>query len=215
MSLRERLLFLSNFWARFHETGAITPSSQALARAMVAGLGVSQEPRRILEVGPGTGAFTREMIPLLGPYDELHLCEVNGDLLDFLKRRIEADPDFSGQNKRIVYHTCLVQELDGLLRYHHIVSGLPLNNFPAEVVEEILNGYQERLLPRGTLRFFEYFAIRQAKIPFVSRKERDRLRRISTILGDLCRRHAIRKTVVWLNLPPAIAWCLSFDRQDQ
>ena len=181
----------------------------------MAGLGQSEEPRRILEVGPGTGSFTREIIALLGPEDELHLCEANTEFLAFLKRRIENDPELSNRKNQISYYTCPIQNLEGDDRYHHIISGLPFNNFPAEVVEEILNRYREHLLPGGTLRFFEYLAIRQTKIPFVSRDERHRLRRISVVLGDLCRRYAIRKTVVWFNLPPAIAWCLVFDDGNQ
>ncbi|MFH1741220.1 MAG: methyltransferase domain-containing protein [bacterium] len=211
MSFRERLIFLSHFRKRFHDTGAITPSSRGLARAMVAGLGESQEPGRILEVGPGTGAFTWEIIPLLGPDDELHLCEINGDLLAFLREKIEQTPEFAGQSDRIAYHTCPVQELDADLRYHHIISGLPFNNFPAELVEEILDNYRKRLLPGGTLRFFEYYGIRPAKIPFVSKRERERLRKISAIVGSLCQRHSIRNSLICLNLPPAVAWCLRFD----
>ena len=181
------------------------------ARAMVAGLERSEEPRKILEVGPGTGSFTREIISLLGAEDELHLCEVNHDLLTYLKKKIEDDPRFSSHKEQIFCHGCPVQDLDGDIRYHHIVSGLPFNNFQPEVVEEILDKYKQQLLPKGTLRFFEYLAIRQAKMPLVGREERSRLNNVASIVGDLCHKHAIRKTVVWLNLPPAVAWCLRFD----
>ena len=211
MSLQERLLFWSNFRRRFHDTGAITPSSRGLALAMVEGIQDAQEPRRILEVGPGTGPFTRQIIRLLKPGDELHLCEINSDLLNFLRQQIERAPEFSEQKEQIVYHPCPVQELDEDLDFQHIVSGLPFNNFPPELVEDILNSYRQRLAAGGTLRFFEYLAIRVLKAPFVTRNERDRLKNIADILNDLCDKHATKKTIVWLNLPPAIAWRLSFD----
>ncbi|HPA45847.1 MAG TPA: methyltransferase domain-containing protein [bacterium] len=215
MSIHERLLFLSSFRKRFHDTGAVTPSSRALACAMTEGLESTDTPRVLLEVGPGTGAFTRQILSKLGPEDELHLCEINGELLDYLRKEIESDRTLPNCKDRIVYHNCPVQELDGDLRVHHIVSGLPFNNFPPSLVKEILETYQERLLPGGTLRFFEYLAIRDIKIHFVNREERTRLLDIERVLCGFCGRHDATKKVVWLNLPPAIAWRLRMKSRDE
>ncbi len=213
MSIHERLLFLSNFRKRFYDTGAVTPSSRALARAMTEGLESTDRPLVLLEVGPGTGAFTRQILSKLGPKDELHLCEINGELLDYLRKEMESDP--SAQEKRIVYHHCPVQELDGDLRVHHIVSGLPFNNFPPSLVEEILETYRMRLLPGGTLRFFEYLAVRDIKIRFARREERLRLREIDRVLSGFCGSHSTIKKVVWMNIPPAIAWCLQMQSRNE
>ena len=211
MWLRERLLFFSSFRKRFHDTGAIMPSSRVLAKAMVAGLGTSEGPRKILEVGPGTGSFTWEIIPLLGPNDELHLCEINEDLLSFLRRKIQQNPEFASYQKQIIYHSCPIQDLDSNLSFHHIVSGLPFNNFKPELVEQILDSYKRRLLPGGTARIFEYLAVRHAKMPFADPQERVRLKRISSIMKEICGQYAIFKRIIWLNFPPGIAWCLCFD----
>jgi phosphatidylethanolamine/phosphatidyl-N-methylethanolamine N-methyltransferase len=59
--LREQLLFLRGLIANPTGVGAIAPSSPALARAVAAQV----DPARkgpVLELGPGTGSMTRELI---------------------------------------------------------------------------------------------------------------------------------------------------------
>ena len=50
--------FLRQFRTRSHDTGALLPSSPALARALASEFRKAPPPRRVLEVGPGTGAVT-------------------------------------------------------------------------------------------------------------------------------------------------------------
>ena len=56
-SLREHALLFSRFLRSPRTVGAVTASSRALAEAMVDGIDLRQ-PGRIVELGPGTGAFT-------------------------------------------------------------------------------------------------------------------------------------------------------------
>ena len=59
-------LFLSHFRKSPRTVGAIAPSSQRLARAMLDGL--TLEPgSRVVELGPGTGAIKREIARRLPP----------------------------------------------------------------------------------------------------------------------------------------------------
>src|SRR5713226_8428066 len=73
---------------RFLQTGSILPSSRFLGRALASELGKPRGPARILEVGPGTGSVTREILRQLQPGDQLDLVEVNERFVDLLRGRI-------------------------------------------------------------------------------------------------------------------------------
>ncbi|WP_163567862.1 hypothetical protein [Fodinicola feengrottensis] len=56
-AVRNATVFASEFVHNFHTTGAIAPSGKTLARALSRHLHTcpADGPRRLLEVGPGTG----------------------------------------------------------------------------------------------------------------------------------------------------------------
>ena len=62
---------------------------------------------------------------------------------------------------------------------------------------------QRLLAPGGILSFFEYVAIRRAKALVTSRSDRERLRGIERVLGDLLSKNEIRRDLVLANVPPA------------
>ncbi len=63
--MRETLLFYWQIARRWRTTGAIAPSGGNLARAMAHAVGEITSGQVILELGPGTGVFTREVMPFL------------------------------------------------------------------------------------------------------------------------------------------------------
>ncbi|HET9784113.1 MAG TPA: hypothetical protein VFP94_04030, partial [Terriglobales bacterium] len=66
-------LFYEQFRHHFQATGAIAPSGAFLARAMTAPIARAchsvRSRLRVLEVGPGTGVFTRAILQQLRPGD--------------------------------------------------------------------------------------------------------------------------------------------------
>ena len=96
-----------------------------------------------------------------------------------------------------------LEELEGEHVYDRIVSGLPLNNFAASEVEQILKVFARLIKPDGVLSFFEYIAMRRVKQMLSRGSERRRLREISRLFGDLTKQHEIRCDWVWLNVTPA------------
>src|SRR5688500_16349675 len=87
--------FWKEFRKNFRTTGAILPSSPFLARALASELNEPRKPGRILEVGPGTGPVTREILRLLKPADRLTAIEINPKFVRLLRRRFDSDPLFS------------------------------------------------------------------------------------------------------------------------
>jgi phospholipid N-methyltransferase len=203
-------LFLSEFRRNFRTTGAVLPSGRRLSTALVhfvrdpqAGAPADHRPRRILEVGPGTGAVTRHLIGGMRPTDCLDLVELNQSFVDCLNGRFRCDPEFQPVAQRCRVLHCPVEELPAETTYDVIVSGLPMNNFAVAEVEQIL-GILRRLARSGaTVSFFEYMGIRRLKAAFSGRAERVRLRGIGQLVGRLLKAHEIRRDRIWSNVPPA------------
>jgi len=200
----EHALFFREFLRTFHTTGAVLPSGRCLASALARFVRQqSPQPRRILEVGPGTGAVTRCIIAGMGPTDQIDLVELNDAFVRRLKRRFEDEPAFRAVADRARVLHCPVEDLPRSDRYDLIVSGLPLNNFTVAEVERILAALTELLAPGGTLSFFEYIAVRSARALVSGPAERLRLRGIARALRAVLDGHELRREAVWLNVPPA------------
>lgn len=195
--------FFQEFRRHYYTTGAIAPSGRWLAAALTRYVRNGSTPKRVLEVGPGTGAVTRWILPNLGPNDTFDLVELNDSFVELLRRRFADDPVYrAAADRSQVIHT-RIEDLPRQAPYDMIVSGLPLNNFPAEDVRRILSVFQELLSPSGTLSFFEYIAVRTAKGMICGAADRQRLRAIGETLRRTFSQHEIRRDWVWPNLPPA------------
>ncbi len=196
-------VFLGEFVRSFHSTGAILPSGRALARALARHVREGRGPRRILEVGPGTGAVTRWIIDGLDANDTLDLVEVNESFVRRLHERLKNDPLFRPAAERTRILHCPIEEVDGEGTYDVIVSGLPLNNFDADVVAQILDVMLRLLRPGGTMSFFEYVGVRPLRSLVSRRDERTRLRGVGQAIADARQGRAIGRNFVAPNVPPA------------
>jgi phosphatidylethanolamine/phosphatidyl-N-methylethanolamine N-methyltransferase len=196
-------LFFREFRRNFQTTGSIAPSSRWLARALASQVASPQGPRRVLEVGPGTGAVTRHIARRLGPHDRLDLVELNESFVAHLQHALESDPVLRPVAARTrVIHASL-QEVVANEGYDCIVSGLPFNNFPSDLVREILARLERLARPGGTISFFEYVGVRPLRSLVCGASERTRLRGISTAIGDVLGRLGHRRQIVVPNVPPA------------
>ena len=202
--------FFGQFRRQYHDTGSILPSSRYLGRALAKPFSQATGPRWILEVGPGTGAVTAQIVKLLRPEDRLDIVEINGEFVAVLKRRLAEEPDFYKCRDQIQILHAPLQEVPGHAVYDFLVSGLPLNNFALSLVREIFDCYERLLKPAGVLSYFEYLGIRTLKMPFVSPAERKRLKVLGRFLARRIQRHQIGQQKVLRNFPPAVARHLRF-----
>lgn len=195
---------------QFRTTGSVLPSSRFLAGALTSELRKPRGPARILEVGPGTGSVTKRILRHLQPGDTLDAVEINARFVEMLQRRFREEWAFWRYRDQVRLVHGPVEELAGEAVYDFIISGLPLNNFPAAQVREIFRAYSRLLKPGGTLTYYEYVFIRQLKTPFVNRRERRRLYRVGRIVSNYIRTCQIRREGVIINVPPAIVRHLRF-----
>jgi phospholipid N-methyltransferase len=197
-------LFIREFIRNHHTTGAILPSGRQLAGSLSRYVAeASPTGRRILEVGPGTGAVTRRIVAEMKPGDTIDLVELNESFFRQLEELFRNDAHFQSVAGRSKIINAPVQDLPADNKYDLIVSGLPLNNFSVELVESILQKLMELLKPGGTLSFFEYIAVRYARALVSGRADRERLRGIGRAMHAVLDKHEIRREAVILNVPPA------------
>jgi phospholipid N-methyltransferase len=231
-------VFWRQFRETYQSTGAVLPSGRALSAALsryvrdgelhvaeslrdsdlaaksdaaVRRGGLPYVGRRILEVGPGTGAVTGQIVRDMRPGDRLVLVERNDQFVEWLKRRLGEVPLFQSASNHIMLVHGTVEELPEEEPFDLIISGLPLNNFSAESVAQILAKLRRLLAPGGTLSFFEYLAIRRAKALVTRRDERERLRSIGGVFRDLLGEHEARRDLVLANVPPAWVHHVQFE----
>jgi phosphatidylethanolamine/phosphatidyl-N-methylethanolamine N-methyltransferase len=197
-------VFLGQFWRRYHTTGAILPSGRRLSKALCryAAEGNGQ-PRMILEVGPGTGPATAQLVRVLGANDRLRIVELNDTFVEFLRGRFQREPSFQQAADRCEIVHDRLENLPDDTQYDVIVSGLPLNNFDVPLVESLLASFERLLKPGGVISFFEYIAIRKAKSAVSGRKDRTRLKGIAQRIDRFIDGREIHRDAVLLNVPPA------------
>lgn len=201
--LRDHRLFLREYLRHFHHTGAIAPSSRWLGAALARHVSDGRRGRRVLEVGPGTGAVTRHIVTRLGEGDRLDLVELNPIFVEHLRRRFDHEPPFAAVANQVRVLHCPVEELGCEQPYDAIVSGLPLNNFSVGDVRRIWQAFAGLMAPGGTLSFFEYIGVRPARALVSGRAERDRLRGIGRALQEVLEGREFQRECIWPNLPPA------------
>jgi len=182
-----------------------------LCRALARFTAGTNQPRRLLEVGPGTGVVTDAILRRLGPSDTLDLVELNDRFVAALRQRLADDEAWRPWAGQVRIHHMPVEQLAVDEPYDAMVSGLPLNNFPVAVVESILAHLERLAAPGGTLSFFEYVAVRKIKALAAGREERRRLAGVEAALAAASRGREFDRDCVLANVPPAWVHHLRFD----
>ncbi len=204
--LSERLVFLREFGGKFETTGSILPSSRYLARAITRYLTQRGDtPIRVLECGPGTGAFTDQIVRHLREGDRFDLVELNESFVDVLQKRFATEPHWQAVAGQSEIHQQLLQDFDDSEPYDYIISGLPHVNFPPAVVDTVFQSYFRLLKPGGTLSYFEYAYIRPLRTALTLGKTRQKVIGVNAIVTEHLANHRVRRDTVLVNFPPAWA----------
>ncbi len=213
--VHEKKLFMSEFWHNRKQVGSLTPSSKYLAKAMTKDVKSSdrQTPLSILEVGAGTGIFTRYIIKRM-PFDsEFDIVEIDPKFSSLLTKNIS---DEFGRDLRINFsklNFCCsdITKFDSGKKYDFIISGLPFHSFDPELVRNILYKYVELLKPGGTIVFFEYIAIQTLKKPFISDEEQKTVEKIKGLINITKKLGKTKEVIVWRNILPARVISITID----
>lgn len=134
-------------------TAAVVPSSTELAAAMIAEL--PDDTTRVIELGGGTGAITRELLAAGIHASRLLVLELNEELHAHLHTRFPGVHVVLGDARSLP----LLAHESGYLEAgpaDAVVSGLGLLTMPPSLQQDILAAAFECLRPDGVLVQFTY-----------------------------------------------------------
>jgi phosphatidylethanolamine/phosphatidyl-N-methylethanolamine N-methyltransferase len=134
-------------------TAAVVPSSSELAYAMIAEL--PEDTQRVIELGGGTGAITRELLAAGIHATQLLVLELNEELHAHLHARFPAVHVVLGDARSLPELAAGCGYLDDGLA-DAVVSGLGLLTMPPVLQREILEAALQCLRADGVLVQFTY-----------------------------------------------------------
>jgi phospholipid N-methyltransferase len=178
--LAERGLFLRAFLAHPRRVGAVLPTS-GQAVAVMLDMAPLAQADLVVELGAGTGAYTRTVLERLGPQARLVAFEIDPALAQAVRDKL---PD-----QRLVVVTGSAEQVEDVLegqRPDVVVSALPFTTLPAGTGRRILERTARVLAPSGVLLVLQYS-------PFIARE-------LSRLFSSIDRR------VCPLNVPPAFLY---------
>ena len=142
-------LFGSEWFRSPRSVGAIAPSSAYLAHAITKGLSKTDGP--VLELGPGTGVFTRALMDRGVLPEQIAAIEASEGFAVTLAEQLSRVTVIHGDAARISQLTPFGPSGATL-----IICGLPLLSMPPAKVLRILSGCMRSLRQDGELRLFTY-----------------------------------------------------------
>lgn len=156
--LRERARFLRSFLRSPRQVGAILPTSRWAVRAML-DLAPLDHASCVVEMGAGTGPYTREILTRLRPDARFLSFEIDPALAGELARQLR-DPRL-----RVVNDSAEKMEsyLEGQCA-EVIVSAIPFTSLPTPVRHALLRAASTSLADDGTLLVLQYSPLMQGQL---------------------------------------------------
>jgi len=145
--------FFRTFFKHRKMVGAVSPSSPFLMRKMLGSIDFNKA-RLLIELGPGTGVFTRKILESMHEDCILLAFELNDHFVAKLSESI-TDKRFKIIHDSAEKITEYLKEFD-LPKADYIISSLPLTAIPSEIRNNIINNSYEALKPEGEYIQFQY-----------------------------------------------------------
>lgn len=149
MSFYETALFFRTWWYDPRRIGAVLPSSPQLANLIT--FEVTRASAPIIELGPGTGVFTRALLARGIREDQLALIENNAAFAQALQSQFPSAEVLVADAARLRR----VRLFEGK-RAGAVVSGLPLLSMSVRKIVSILDASFKHLRADGAFYQFTY-----------------------------------------------------------
>jgi len=182
LRLDDEMQFIRSWLEKPLSTGAVMPSSKALARTMARYVD-PESTGPVIELGPGTGPVTEALVQRGIDPKRLILVEFNPDFCRLLRTRYPTATVVQGDAYK------LRRLLETVLRKPAaaVVSGLPLVTKPLRTRLRLISDAMSLLAPDAPFVQFTY-----AMVPLIPKA-------LSGIKSEA-------SELIWMNLPPARVW---------
>jgi phospholipid N-methyltransferase len=151
--MAKKTAFLKQFWQEKKMVGAMSPSSKYLAHKMLKNIDF-KKAKVIVELGPGTGVFTKKILEFMQPDAKLLVFELNDTFYEFLKEEIIDERMILIHDSAEFIQKYLAEA--GFIHTDYVISSLPLAVFPNKLKTNIINTSYETLKNHGKYIQFQY-----------------------------------------------------------
>lgn len=145
--LSDTWLMVKKFFRHGTSIASFSPSSKYLCRSMLKGIDWSK-PQVVVELGAGTGPVTQELVKAAGPQTRLIIVELDPDFCRVLREKFPGHDIVEGD-------ACKLDQIlaeRGIDKADHVISGLPLPSFPAQLRDSVIAMAAKVLGPMGEFR---------------------------------------------------------------
>jgi len=143
-AVKEHLSFILQLLRNPKEVGAICPSGPAVSALITREINASHAP--VLELGPGTGSFTRAILARGVKPEDLTMVETNSEFCTLLQR------EFPGAHVHCINAADIAKnDLFGGRKVGAVVSGVPFLLLKPEETLAILRGVFAVMRPDAAL----------------------------------------------------------------
>lgn len=171
-------------------TSAIMPSSPWLAKRITEGVGLN-EAKVVVELGAGTGAFTRAIQRAISPSAFFMIVEIDSVFASHLQSEFPRAHIVNDSAEHLEEH---LQKL-GQTSVDCVLSGLPWAGFKGDEQQRVLNSVYRVLRPGGLMTTYAF-----NHVAWLSGGRRFRKLLKSTF------REVTTTPTEWRNLPPAFVY---------
>ena len=182
--------FLRGFIKNPVGVSTVAPSSHFLARQIISNTDISSASV-IVEYGPGTGAFTPEILRKKNPDAFYFVVENNPDMAEAFRKRF---PEVLLVENSVVNLPSILDDF-GRAEVDCIISGLPWAMFGHEFQDRLLGATMEVLKQGGK---FATYAYPQGLLSPTGQRFKRKLKHHFSAVST--------SPIVWRNLPPAFVY---------
>lgn len=154
--------FLLQYILHPRTVGAVMPSSKRLSAKMMENIDF-EDCKCIVEFGPGTGVFTKELLKRRRNGTSIILIEYNEEFYSLLKKKYgeaEGVHIINDSAENVKEHL----KKQNLGKADYIVSGLPFASLPKDMSHKILEEAKGALEKNGKFITFQYTLMKKAMI---------------------------------------------------
>jgi phospholipid N-methyltransferase len=155
----------------------------------------------VLEVGCGTGAFTKEILTKLQDGDALHIVELSSEFSQTVEDTLLQPFREKNPNIEVVLHNAPIEKAKLEGAFDAIICGLPFNNFPLDIVQDLFSVMFELLISGGELAYFEYLGMLRLKHIFGFSRTRLETKHRTLDIDARYVQHRGTQQTVWRNFP--------------
>ncbi len=148
------LLFFKRVLANPIRVGYIVPSSRFLTRKTAKRIDFSK-PRVVIELGPGEGCHTRQIVRRMNPESRLILIELDDHFAAHLTKQFAHDPRVTVLHTDAL-HLATTLESMGVSNPDYIVSGIPFTIMDRDLREKLLANISLAMGPESVFITYQF-----------------------------------------------------------